>query len=198
MVGWFPEPTWLQSMLAYQARAAGKDSYNLFTQLGDVRGQAAALLVQSHVCIKSKNQELDFSVMDEINILVGRKTNVIPGPCMLDRGVQSWCSSIFESPKTVLNSIGKISYSCVIYRTKSGINFLFGLEKQLNFIQKVCQFVQHFFLGFSLSKPFLTSAHWQEKERRSFDAITPPGLGEVDMENQFCWWFQATCESCFQ
>lgn len=59
-------------MLECQARAAGKDSYNLFTQLGDVRGQAAALLVQSHVCIKSKNQELDFSVVGEQNILVGR------------------------------------------------------------------------------------------------------------------------------
>lgn len=40
-----------------QARAAGKDSQELFAQLGDVRGQAAALLVQSHVAIKSKNQE---------------------------------------------------------------------------------------------------------------------------------------------
>eukprot|EP00438_Fugacium_kawagutii_P022177 Skav235072 [mRNA] locus=scaffold3466:131994:145576:- [translate_table: standard] len=40
-----------------EARAAGKDAYELFTQLGDVRGQAAALLVQSHVAIKSKNQE---------------------------------------------------------------------------------------------------------------------------------------------
>ena len=164
LVGWFPEPTWLQSMLAYQARAAGKDSYNLFTQLGDVRGQAAALLVQSHVCIKSKNQELDFSVLDEINILVGRQRNVIPGPCMLDRGVQSWCSIFFESPKTVWNSIGKI-YKDIIFMPnisqKKWHNFLFGLENQLDFIQlpKVCQFVQHFFLGFSLSKPFPTSAH---------------------------------------
>lgn len=115
LVGWFPEPTLLQSMLECQARAAGKDSYNLFTQLGDVRGQAAALLVQSHVCIKSKNQELDFSVLGEQNILVGRQRNVIP--CLhFGSGVTSWFSSFFESPSKVLNSIGKISYSCVIYR----------------------------------------------------------------------------------
>lgn len=51
-----------------EARAAGKDSYNLFTQLGDVRGQAAALLVQSHVCIKSKNQEKERRSFDAITL----------------------------------------------------------------------------------------------------------------------------------
>lgn len=35
---------------------AGRQAHELFLQLKDVRGQAAALLVQSHVCIKSKNQ----------------------------------------------------------------------------------------------------------------------------------------------
>ena len=98
LVGWFPEPTLLQSMLECQARAAGKDSYNLFTQLGDVRGQAAALLVQSHVCIKSKNQELDFSVLDEINILVGRQRNVIPGPCILDRASRAG-AAVLSNPQ---------------------------------------------------------------------------------------------------
>ena len=39
-----------------KARVAGRQAHDLFQQLGDVRGQAAALLVQSHVCIKSKNQ----------------------------------------------------------------------------------------------------------------------------------------------
>ncbi|CAK9088032.1 Eukaryotic translation initiation factor isoform 4G-2 [Durusdinium trenchii] len=40
-----------------EARVAGKQSYDFFLELGDLRGQAAALLVQSHVCIKSKNQD---------------------------------------------------------------------------------------------------------------------------------------------
>ena len=43
----------------FEARVAGKQSYDFFLELGDLRGQAAALLVQSHVCIKSKNQDKD-------------------------------------------------------------------------------------------------------------------------------------------
>ena len=39
-----------------QARSAGQEAFDLFVQLADLRGQAAALLVQSHVSIKSKNQ----------------------------------------------------------------------------------------------------------------------------------------------
>ena len=115
-------------MLACQARAAGKDSYNLFTQLGDVRGQAAALLVQSHVCIKSKNQELDFSVLGEQNILVGRKTNVIPGPCILDRASRA-CSAVFSNPpKTVWNSIGNIKIFMRNISQKSGTISFLGLK----------------------------------------------------------------------
>lgn len=40
-----------------EARSAGQEAFDLFVQLADLRGQAAALLVQSHVSIKSKNQE---------------------------------------------------------------------------------------------------------------------------------------------
>ena len=136
---------WLLSICwECQARAAGKDSYNLFTQLGDVRGQAAALLVQSHVCIKSKNQELDFSVLGEINILVGRKTNVIP--CMHfgsgigedklfhSQTVRTKRLQLIGGPKDgsaffriPLNSIEEYwkdkTYSCLIYRTKVAIFF---------------------------------------------------------------------------
>lgn len=129
LVGWFPEPTWLQSMLACQARAAGKDSYNLFTQLGDVRGQAAALLVQSHVCIKSKNQELDFSVMGEPNILVGRQNECDAWTLHVGSGRPELVQQFFSNPqKQYGTNIGKISYSCVIYRKKSGTISFLGLK----------------------------------------------------------------------
>ena len=153
LVGWFPEPTWLQSMLAYQARAAGKDSYNLFTQLGDVRGQAAALLVQSHVCIKSKNQELDFSVMDEINH-PGRSQNECDTWTLhVGSGRPELVQQFFRIPQKQYGTVLERYYKDIIFMRnisqKKWHNFLFGLEKQLNFIQlpKVCQFVQPFFLG---------------------------------------------------
>ncbi|CAE7294432.1 unnamed protein product [Symbiodinium pilosum] len=40
-----------------EARVAAKDAREMFEKLGDDRMRAAALLVQSHICIKSKNQE---------------------------------------------------------------------------------------------------------------------------------------------
>lgn len=150
MVGWFPEPTWLQSMLAYQARAAGKDSYNLFTQLGDVRGQAAALLVQSHVCIKSKNQELDFNVLGEQNILVGRQNECDTWTLHFGSGRPELVQHFFRIPKNSMEEYWKDIIFMRNISQKKWHNFLFGLENHLNFIQlpKVCQFVQHFFWGF--------------------------------------------------
>ncbi|CAJ1329725.1 unnamed protein product [Effrenium voratum] len=42
-----------------EARACSKQALDIFNQLGDERAKAAALLVQSHICIKSKNQDRD-------------------------------------------------------------------------------------------------------------------------------------------
>eukprot|EP00439_Symbiodinium_sp_Y106_P047685 s3034_g6.t1 len=42
-----------------EARTAAKEAREMFEKLADERMRAAALLVQSHICIKSKNQEKD-------------------------------------------------------------------------------------------------------------------------------------------
>jgi len=42
-----------------EARAAAKEATDIFSKLGDARSYASALLVQSHICIKSKNQDKD-------------------------------------------------------------------------------------------------------------------------------------------
>ncbi|CAE7463185.1 unnamed protein product [Symbiodinium necroappetens] len=42
-----------------EARTAAKEARGMFEKLADERMRAAALLVQSHICIKSKNQEKD-------------------------------------------------------------------------------------------------------------------------------------------
>ena len=39
----------------WQARACSKQALDIFNQLGDERAKAAALLVQSHICIKSSS-----------------------------------------------------------------------------------------------------------------------------------------------
>ena len=53
-----------------QARIAAKEAREMFEKLADERMRAAALLVQSHICIKSKNQEKEKRAAEALKLLV--------------------------------------------------------------------------------------------------------------------------------
>ena len=55
----------------------------MFEKLADERMRAAALLVQSHICIKSKNQEKDKRAAEALKSLVLHSQTFLRRFCML-------------------------------------------------------------------------------------------------------------------